>query len=40
MPQRNIDQLIEKCKGLEVVSDMSDIINLMTPEKNRNHSDL
>ncbi|MCK4788517.1 MAG: MmgE/PrpD family protein [Desulfobacteraceae bacterium] len=40
IPQRNIDQLIEKCKGLEVVSDMSDIINLMTPEKNRNHSDL
>lgn len=31
MPQRNIDQLIEKCRGLEVLSDMSDIIGLMTP---------
>lgn len=31
MPQRNIDQLIEKCKGLEALNDMSDIIGLMTP---------
>ena len=29
--QRNIDQLIEKCQKLEKVSDMSEIITLMTP---------
>jgi len=31
IPQRNIDRLVEKCKGLEALSDMSEIIGLITP---------
>lgn len=31
MPQKNIDQLIDKCKNLELLSDISEIVNLMTP---------
>ena len=31
LSKRKIDALIEKCKTLEVLSDMSEIINLCTP---------
>lgn len=31
IPNSNIDKLIEKCKSLELLSDISDIISLMTP---------